>query len=82
MSSVCLAAGDVYVPVKIEENDLYTGVLKLLEVIKPNWTPNNITFKVNNYIINIYILFKINHIVHAYFTWHSQLFTLSKLLKE
>lgn len=45
MSSVCLAAGDKFVAVKIDENDLYTGVLKLLESIKSDWAANNIKLK-------------------------------------
>lgn len=46
MSSVCLPAGDVYIPVKIEENDLFGGILKVLAVIRPEWAPENINFKV------------------------------------
>lgn len=46
MSSVCLAAGDTFVPVKIDENDLYAGVLKLLKTIRPNWIQENIKLKV------------------------------------
>lgn len=46
MASICLAAGDKYVQVKIDENDLYTGVLKLLKSIRPNWTQENIKLKV------------------------------------
>ncbi|XP_035431125.1 ethanolamine kinase [Spodoptera frugiperda] len=45
MSSVCLAAGDTFVPVKIDENDLYAGVLKLLKTIRPNWIQENIKLK-------------------------------------
>ncbi|XP_026765148.1 ethanolamine kinase [Galleria mellonella] len=45
MSLICLPAGDTFVPVKIEENDLYGGILNFLKVIRPNWISNNITFK-------------------------------------
>ncbi|XP_063823448.1 ethanolamine kinase [Ostrinia nubilalis] len=45
MSSVCLPAGDVFVPIKIEENNLHMGISKLLEVIRPNWPANDIKFK-------------------------------------
>ncbi|KOB75530.1 Choline/ethanolamine kinase [Operophtera brumata] len=45
MSKNCLLAGDIYVPVKIEENDLYTGIKKLLQVIRPSWPSENIKFK-------------------------------------
>lgn len=46
MSSVCLPAGDIFVPIQIEENDLYTGIFKLLEVIRPEWCKENVKFKV------------------------------------
>lgn len=46
MSSVCIPAGDIFVPVKIEENDIFTGILKLLEIIRPSWPSENIKFKV------------------------------------
>lgn len=45
-AAVCLAAGDIFVPVKIDENDLYAGVLKLLKSIRPHWTQENIKLKV------------------------------------
>ncbi|KAJ8724981.1 hypothetical protein PYW07_015939 [Mythimna separata] len=45
MSSVCLAAGDKYVPVRIDENDIYSGVLKLLKNIRPNWAQGKIKLK-------------------------------------
>ncbi|KAH9639717.1 hypothetical protein HF086_014475 [Spodoptera exigua] len=45
MSSVCLAAGDIFVPIKIDENDLYAGVLKLLKTIRPNWIQEKIKLK-------------------------------------
>ncbi|CAG9090725.1 unnamed protein product [Plutella xylostella] len=45
MTSVCLPAGDVYVPVKIEDHDIFSGILKLLAVIRPEWSPDNIKFK-------------------------------------
>lgn len=46
MSSVCLPAGDTFVPIKIEENNLYDGILKLLAVLRPGWPSDNIKFKV------------------------------------
>ncbi|XP_059060129.1 ethanolamine kinase [Achroia grisella] len=45
MSLICLPAGDTFVPVKIEEHDLYGGILNFLKVIRPNWQSDNITFK-------------------------------------
>ncbi|KAM3968238.1 ethanolamine kinase 1 [Aphomia sociella] len=45
MSVICLHAGDTFVPVKIEENDLQGGILNFLKVIRPNWAPEKITFK-------------------------------------
>lgn len=47
MSLICLPAGDVFVPVKIEENDLYPGIKKLLQVLRPSWPSENIKFKVS-----------------------------------
>lgn len=40
---------DLFVPIKIDENDLYTGVLKLLGHIRPNWIQENVKLKVNIY---------------------------------
>jgi hypothetical protein len=51
MSSVCLPAGDVFVPVQIEENDIYAGIYSLLEVIRPEWSKEHVKFKVDNYLI-------------------------------
>ncbi|XP_063379777.1 ethanolamine kinase [Cydia fagiglandana] len=45
MSTVCLPAGDIFVPVQIEENDIYTGIFKLLEVIRPEWSKEHVKFK-------------------------------------
>ncbi|XP_075972851.1 ethanolamine kinase 1 [Anticarsia gemmatalis] len=45
MSCICLAAGDKYIPVQFDENDLNPGVLKVLEAVRPNWIPNNIILK-------------------------------------
>ncbi|KAG6439749.1 hypothetical protein O3G_MSEX001045, partial [Manduca sexta] len=45
MTSVCLPAGDVYVPVTVDENDVYGGIFKLLETIRPNWPKEKISFK-------------------------------------
>ncbi|CAG9791938.1 unnamed protein product [Diatraea saccharalis] len=45
MSSICLPGGDLYVPIKIEENDIYDGIQKLLKVIRPNWPTENLKFK-------------------------------------
>ncbi|KAL4719314.1 hypothetical protein ACJJTC_007735 [Scirpophaga incertulas] len=45
MALVCLPAGDVFVPVTIEEPDIHSGILKLLNVIRPTWPSNNINFK-------------------------------------
>lgn len=56
MSVVSLPAGDIYVPVKIEDNDLYGGIFKLLKAIRPNWNRENIKFKVTY--CNIYSSFK------------------------
>lgn len=46
MSSVCLPAGDLFVPIKIEENNLTEGISKLLQVLRPNWPSDNIKYKV------------------------------------
>lgn len=51
MSSVCLPAGDIFVPVKIEENNLNDGILKLLTVLRPDWPADDIKFKVCIYVI-------------------------------
>lgn len=48
MSLGCLAAGDVFIPVEIEEGDIYAGIFKVLEKIRPDWPSESITFKVNN----------------------------------
>ncbi|XP_049865022.1 ethanolamine kinase [Pectinophora gossypiella] len=45
MSLVCLAAGDIFVPVTIEENDIIKGILEVLKVIRPHWPVKDIEFK-------------------------------------
>ncbi|CAK1578309.1 unnamed protein product [Parnassius mnemosyne] len=45
MSLACLAAGDIFIPVEIEEGDIYTGIYKVLQTIRPAWPPERINFK-------------------------------------
>ncbi|CAH0628927.1 unnamed protein product [Chrysodeixis includens] len=40
-----LSKTDLFVPIKIDENDLYTGVLELLAHIRPNWIQENVKLK-------------------------------------
>lgn len=54
MSRICDHAGHNFISVEVEENNIYAGIYKILSVIKPNWPPNNIKFKV------VYILFKLS----------------------
>lgn len=49
MSCMCSLAKDLYVPVKIDENDLNTGVFTLLETLRPDWPKENIKLKVKFY---------------------------------
>ncbi|GBP59521.1 Ethanolamine kinase [Eumeta japonica] len=46
MSTLSLRNGDIFVSVHIPENDLFGGVTKLLEVLRPNWDSNRVKFKV------------------------------------
>lgn len=46
MSLFCIAAGDKFVPVTIEENDLFGGITKVLKVLRPTWPLDNVKFKV------------------------------------
>lgn len=45
MSSACPVSGDIFVPIKIDENDIYAGVTKLLKNIRPKWNKENIKLK-------------------------------------
>lgn len=44
----CIAAGDKFVPVTIEETDLFGGITKVLKVLRPTWPLDNVKFKVIN----------------------------------
>lgn len=44
--SFCITAGDKFVPVTIEENDLFGGITKVLKVLRPTWPLDNVKFKV------------------------------------
>lgn len=46
MSLFCIAAGDKFVPVTIAENDLFSGITKVLKVLRPTWPLDNVKFKV------------------------------------
>ncbi|CAH2091913.1 unnamed protein product [Euphydryas editha] len=46
MSHICDPVDYKFVPVEINEIDIFKGILKLLSFIRPEWTPENITFKV------------------------------------
>lgn len=46
-----------FVPVEINEVDIYTGILKLLSFIRPEWTAENIKFKVGYRHVNIKVYF-------------------------
>lgn len=46
MSRTCDAAGHQFIPIEVEENNIFVGIYKILSVIKPNWPENNIKFKV------------------------------------
>ncbi|XP_013134700.1 PREDICTED: ethanolamine kinase isoform X2 [Papilio polytes] len=39
------SAGDIFIPVEIEEGDIYAGIFKVLEKIRPDWPSESITFK-------------------------------------
>ncbi|CAB3224945.1 unnamed protein product [Arctia plantaginis] len=45
MSCMCSLAKELFVPVKIDENDLNTGVLTLLQTLRPNWPKDTIQLK-------------------------------------
>lgn len=45
MSRTCDAAGHQFIPIEIDENNIFAGIYKILSVIKPNWPENNIKFK-------------------------------------
>ncbi|CAG4964819.1 unnamed protein product [Parnassius apollo] len=45
MSLACWAAGDIFIPVEIEEDDIYTGIYKVLQTIRPDWPAERINFK-------------------------------------
>lgn len=57
MSRTCDAAGHQFIPIEVEENNIFAGIYKILSVIKPNWPENNIKFKVvlNLIVVNIKI---------------------------
>lgn len=38
--------GIPHVPVTVEETDLQRGAIKILEIIRPSWSPDKIEFKV------------------------------------
>ncbi|KAJ0179300.1 hypothetical protein K1T71_005012 [Dendrolimus kikuchii] len=46
MSTFNLSKKDLFVPITIDENDLFDGVRKLLRVIRPTWSTDEIKFKV------------------------------------
>lgn len=46
MSLARLSASDIFVPVEIEEHNIYDGILKVLRTVKPNWPQEKINFKV------------------------------------
>lgn len=46
MSSNSALASDVFVPITIDKNDVYSGIKKLLQVLRPSWSSENIKFKV------------------------------------
>lgn len=49
-----------FVPVEINEVDIYTGILKLLSFIRPEWTAENIKFKVGHrHVKNMICLLKV-----------------------
>lgn len=41
-----IAAGDKFVPVTIEENDLFDGITNVLKVLRPTWPLDDVKFKV------------------------------------
>ncbi|XP_068628045.1 ethanolamine kinase [Battus philenor] len=45
MSLLCLAAGDIFIPVEIEENNVYPGIFKVLNKIRPGWPRERVKFK-------------------------------------
>lgn len=46
------AATDIpHISVTVNENNFTNDVLKILKVIRPGWTENNLEFKVSNIII-------------------------------
>ncbi|CAH2063341.1 unnamed protein product, partial [Iphiclides podalirius] len=45
MSLARLAVSDIFVPVEIDENNIYSGIRKVLETIKPIWSQEKINFK-------------------------------------
>ncbi|XP_045763880.1 ethanolamine kinase [Maniola jurtina] len=46
MSRVCDPAGHKFIPVEVDDFDIYTGIYKILSVIKPDWPQENIKFKI------------------------------------
>ncbi|XP_023949336.1 ethanolamine kinase [Bicyclus anynana] len=46
MSRICDPAGHKYIPVEVEELDIYTGIYEILSAIRPEWPQGNIKFKV------------------------------------
>lgn len=46
MSTVCLSAGDIYIPIQIQESDIYGGINLLLKNLRPTWPLENVKFKV------------------------------------
>lgn len=41
-----ISPSDVYVPMKIEENDLYAGITELLQILRPSWARESLNFKI------------------------------------
>lgn len=46
MSIFCIAAGDKFVPVTIEEHDLFGGITEVLKLLRPTWPLDIVKFKV------------------------------------
>lgn len=41
-----MSGGNLIIPIKIDENHIFEGAKDLLAVLRPNWSPENIKFKV------------------------------------
>ncbi|CAG4940598.1 unnamed protein product [Colias eurytheme] len=46
MSSICSRDGHKFIPVEVDETNIYPGIYSILEEIRPNWRPENIKFKI------------------------------------